>query len=376
MHFTLLVIPYMRSRGETVGMAGSDPARFQALMGRLKEQVQFAEELGYGGFCMTEQHMQIEGIETTTNPLFWDYFVAQHTKKMRVGQLGMNLTVVNPIQLAENIAMLDHFTGGRVFAGFSRGNTPRWTAAFGQHVGVMSTESDKSAADERNRRIFYENWRIVKSLWTQPTVSIQGEFWKVPKEIPWHFGPTDDWAPGTLGEGRVLKEVGIVPRPLQQPHPPVYAPFSYSMETVRFWAREGGKMVSFVSEDKENFIPITLDAYMKEAEQAGRNARPQDALGIGGHLVMGRNEAETKDITAGFTELFNYAYNAPPYHVPMGRLWKGPRQAVLDEVGRLSNTYGIDEIFLWHHVGYFPQDVEMGMLEAFSEAVIKPLNGK
>ena len=149
MQFTLLVIPYMRSRGETVGMAGSDPARFQVLMGRLKEQVQFAEELGYGGFCMTEQHMQIEGIETTTNPLFWDYFVAQHTKKMRVGQLGMNLTVVNPIQLAENIAMLDHFTGGRVFAGFSRGNTPRWTAAFGQHVGVMSTESDKSAADER-----------------------------------------------------------------------------------------------------------------------------------------------------------------------------------------------------------------------------------
>jgi hypothetical protein len=50
---------------------------------------------------MTEQHMQIEGIETTTNPLFWDYFVAQHTKKMHVGQLGMNLTAVNPIQLAE-----------------------------------------------------------------------------------------------------------------------------------------------------------------------------------------------------------------------------------------------------------------------------------
>jgi hypothetical protein len=58
---------------------------------------------------MTEQNMQIEGIEPTTNPLFWDYFVAQHTQKMRVGQVGMNLTVVNPIQLAENIAMLDHF---------------------------------------------------------------------------------------------------------------------------------------------------------------------------------------------------------------------------------------------------------------------------
>src|SRR5450432_3496207 len=98
MRFTILAIPYMRGRGETVALAGSDPARFQILMHRLREQVQRAEALGYGGFCMTEQHMQIEGIETTTNPILWNYFVAQHTRTMRVGQLGMNLTVVNPIQ--------------------------------------------------------------------------------------------------------------------------------------------------------------------------------------------------------------------------------------------------------------------------------------
>ena len=97
MKFSLLVVPYMRGRGENVPLAGSDPARFQILMHRLREQMVLAEELGYSGFCMTEQHLQIEGIETTTNPLFWDFFVAQHTRKMRVGQLGMNLTAVNPI---------------------------------------------------------------------------------------------------------------------------------------------------------------------------------------------------------------------------------------------------------------------------------------
>ena len=143
---------------------------------------------------MTEQHLQIEGIETTTNPLFWDYFVAQHTKTMRVGQLGMNLTAINPIQFAENIAMLDHFTGGRVFAGFSRGNTPRWVGTFGQHLGITSTESDRSAADQRNRAVFYENWRIVKELWTKPTTSIQGEHWKVPPDMDWQFPPTGDFA--------------------------------------------------------------------------------------------------------------------------------------------------------------------------------------
>ena len=106
MDFTILVIPYMVGRGEKVSLAGADTQRFRVLMERLREQMQFAESVGYTGFCMTEQHMQIEGIEPTTNPLFWGYFVAQHTQKMRVGQVGMNLTVVNPIQLAENIAML------------------------------------------------------------------------------------------------------------------------------------------------------------------------------------------------------------------------------------------------------------------------------
>jgi alkanesulfonate monooxygenase SsuD/methylene tetrahydromethanopterin reductase-like flavin-dependent oxidoreductase (luciferase family) len=375
MRFTLLVIPYMRGRGERVGLAGADRKRFQVLIERMREQVQLADRLGYDGFCMTEQHMQIEGIETTTNPLFWDYFVAQHTKRMRVGQLGMNLTVVNPIQLAENIAMLDHFTGGRVFCGFTRGNTPRWTATFGQHLGVMSTESDRSAADQRNRAIFYENWKIIKALWTQETVRIEGDFWKVPLEVGWEFPPTDDWASSTIGPGKILREIGLVPRPLQEPHPPVYAPFSYSMETARFWAREGGKMVSFVSEANEKFLPVTLDVYLKAADEAGRPARPQDALAIGGHLVMGRNAAETEDIYEGFAELFNYAYNAPPYHVPMGRLWKGSRQEVLDHVARLAKQYEVEEFFLWHHVGYFPQEVELAMLQEFADAVIRPLRG-
>lgn len=375
MKFTLLVIPYMRERGEKVGLAGADPARFQKLMHRLKEQVVFAESVGYDGFCMTEHHLQIEGLETTTNPLFWDYFVAQHTKKMRVGQLGMNLTVVNPIQLAENIAMLDHLTGGRVFAGFSRGNTARWANTFGQHLGIGLAESDKSLADQKNREIFYENWNIVKSLWTQDTVDFDGKYWQVPPEMNWEFAPTNDWGPEQMGPNNTLKRVGLVPRPLQQPYPPVYAPFSYSMETARFWAREGAKMVSFVAPEKEHFLQLTLDVYMEEAKKVGRNPKPADALAIGGHMVCAGNAKDSAKVEEGFRELFNYAYDAPPYHVPMGRLWKGSRQQMLDDVAGLAEKYGVDEFFCWHHTGWFTQEQEMDVLNEFAEAVIKPLNG-
>ena len=98
--------------------------------------------------------MQVEGIETTTNPLFWDFFIAQHTERMRVGQLGMNLTAVNPIQLAENLAMLDHFTGGRMFAGFSRARRCSTTLA-GCATRSASTSSSSGTTWgglSRNRR--------------------------------------------------------------------------------------------------------------------------------------------------------------------------------------------------------------------------------
>ncbi len=374
MQFVILAIPYMRRRGETVGRAGSDPSRFQALMEEIKTQMQFAESLGYDGFCMTEQHLQVEGIETTTNPLFWDYFVAQHTEHMRVGQLGMNLTAINPIQLAENLAMLDHFTKGRMCAGFSRGNTARWTGTFGQHLGITATHSDKSEADLRNRRAFTENWKLIKALWTQEVVSLEGEFWQVPPAMDWQFNPTSEWSSGSVDADGRLREVGIVPRPYQNdPHPPVYAPFSYSMETAKFWAREGGKMMSMVSEDKEEFVRIALDVCLKEAQDHGRNVEADDLLALGGHLVMGRNPRETQDLYEGFEWLFNYAYNAPPYNVPMGRLWKGSHQEVLGHVSRLRETYGINEYFLWHHVGYFEHDQEMAMLNEFADGVIKPM---
>jgi hypothetical protein len=53
-------------------------------------------------------------------------------------------------------------------------------------------------------------------------------------------------------------------------------------------------------------------------------------------------------------------------------MWEGSRQQVADEIGRLREKYGVDEFFLWHHVGYFPDEVEMTMLAEFAAAVIEP----
>lgn len=376
MKFTILAVPFMRRHGENVGLPGRDRARFQTLLGKMRDQMVFAESLGFNGFCMTEQHMQVEGIEATTNPVMWDMYIAQHTKNMRVGQLGMNLTVMNPIKVAEDIAMLDQMTNGRAFAGFSRGNTLRWTATMGQHIDVTSTISDKSEADQRNRRALYENWHIVKSLWTDDLTSIDGEFWQVPKPVPWNFPPTKIWAQQQIDENEILRKVGITPRPLQKPHPPIYGPFSHSLETVRFWGREGAKMVNFVRREKEEFIQVVLDNMLEAASSVGKNLEAKDVLALGGMLLMGDTAEDSKKYFKDYMELWNTAYDAPPYHEPPGRMWSSSKQELQDDVLGLIDEYKVDEIFVWHHVGHFGDDVEMAALKAFSEAVIQPLQEK
>ena len=375
MRFKILVIPYMRKHGEDIQLAGRSSDRFHEMMHEVRDQMVLAEELGYDGFCLTEQHMQVEGIEATTNPLFWNLYIAQHTTTFKVGQLGMNLTAMNPIKLAEDIAMLDHMTEGRCFIGFTRGNTARWTAAMGQHLNISSAESDKSESDKRNRRALIENWNLVKSLWKDDLTAIEGEFWNMPQPVQWEFNPTSDWGgDDAVDADGILRRAGIVPRPYQDPHPPVYAPFSYSMESARYWAAEGTKMVSFVSADKEEFMPVILENCIEAAHEAGRTETVNnDVLALGAHLIMGKTEAKARTYLEQFTELFNFAYNAPPYHVPMGRVWNGSRQQILDDVGELAERYQIDEFFLWHHVNHYGDDLEKEALVEFAEGVIQKL---
>ena len=378
MRFTILVQPYMRRRGEDVKNPGADPERYQDFLQRLKEQMIFADNNGYGGFCMTEHHMQIEGIETTVNPIMLDLFVAQHTKNLMVGQMGMALTAHNPMKLAEDLALLDQMTNGRCFYGFVRGNTPRWLNTFSQHLEISTSQSDKSEVDQKNRRLFYEAYEIIKQLWHNDTINFQdGEFWEMPpKNIPWQFPPTKKWGDASaIDANGNLHEVGLVPKPLKRPdgtpHPEIWTPFSWSMETACFAAKEGIRLASFVAKDE--FIDTTIDVYTEEAAKHGRQVQPKDFIGIGGHLTMASTQASADDHYKGFEELFNGAYNCPPYHVPMGRVWKGTGQETLDTIAKFREEKGIDNFFLWHHVGYFDQEEELEMLETFSEQVIKKL---
>src|SRR5947207_2861207 len=171
-----------------------------------------------------------------------DLFVGMQTKRIRVGQLGIVLPAENPIRVAENIAMLDHMTGGRANAGFARGYQRRWVDVMAQQThgihGALPHQHD--AVDEANRAAVEECFRIIKQAWSEDLLSYEGRYWRIPPgATPWDLESTRRYGAGVV-DG-VVRAVGVVPKPLQQPHPPLFQPFASSERSIRWCAAEDRK---------------------------------------------------------------------------------------------------------------------------------------
>src|SRR5436190_627076 len=171
------------------------------MLADLSAQARLADALGYDSISFTEHHFHVEGFELSTNPVLLDLFVAMQTKRIRVGQLGIVLPAENPIRVAENIAMLDHMTGGRANAGFARGYQRRWVDVMAQQThgihGALPHQHD--AVDEANRAAFEECLRIIKQAWTADLLSYEGRYWRIPPgATPWDLESTRRYGAGVV----------------------------------------------------------------------------------------------------------------------------------------------------------------------------------
>jgi alkanesulfonate monooxygenase SsuD/methylene tetrahydromethanopterin reductase-like flavin-dependent oxidoreductase (luciferase family) len=152
------------------------------------------DQLGFDGVGLNEHHTTPHGLMNSPNMMA--AVAAQHTKNLKFLILGNLIPLHNPLRIAEELAMADVLSRGRVLSGFARG-VPREYKVY----RVPMSES---------RARFEEAFDIIMKAWTQDTFSHEGKFWN-------------------------YKDVSIWPRPYQQPHPPVWVPFTGSKETIE-WA--------------------------------------------------------------------------------------------------------------------------------------------
>ena len=134
----------------------------------------------------------------------------------------------HPLRLAEDLALLDHLTKGRIEVGFGRGGRPSDTMPF----KVMADPRH----EDTNRALFTEMIDIVVSAWTNRFFSHQGIHYAFPpKGLPQHLLHVAE-EPHVV-DGEVTKLM-LVPKPYQQPHPPIWLLVS-SERTARLAADKG-----------------------------------------------------------------------------------------------------------------------------------------
>jgi alkanesulfonate monooxygenase SsuD/methylene tetrahydromethanopterin reductase-like flavin-dependent oxidoreductase (luciferase family) len=244
-----------------------------------------ADRLGFNYFWMSEHHFGTEGAELSSNPLQSETAMAVLTNRIHLGQLANILAFWNPLRLAEQIAILDVISGGRVEVGFGRGYQSREAETFGQRYG--STVMDQ----ERNRAYHQEAIEILRKAWTEESFSHRGEFWTIPPtytkwnhsqtiaqfnepgfgpplEDVFDVGPPDMYSSGPeiMASTTKIKQLSVLPQPVQKPHPPLWEPVT-SERSIRWAAQQGLNGNSF--NDPLMAFKRRVEVYMEAAEKAG-----------------------------------------------------------------------------------------------------------
>ncbi|HYC12648.1 MAG TPA: LLM class flavin-dependent oxidoreductase, partial [Stellaceae bacterium] len=169
-----------------------DPLRGHELYNRYLDELEYADALGFDGIGVNEHHQNAYGLMPI--PGVMAGILARNTKRAKIAVLGRALPLLNnPLVVAEEYAMLDNISGGRLIAGFVRG------------IGAEYHSSGTNPAESHDR--FHEAHDLILRAWTETgPFEFEGKYY--------HFNYVNTW-----------------PRPFQQPHPPIWIPSQGSRET-------------------------------------------------------------------------------------------------------------------------------------------------
>jgi alkanesulfonate monooxygenase SsuD/methylene tetrahydromethanopterin reductase-like flavin-dependent oxidoreductase (luciferase family) len=370
MQFHLMQTGVVGRRKEIeAGMAGQRHDLYQRFLAEVKGYVQLADELGFAGYSQPEHHLQIEGFEANNHPGMFSLFVGLHSKRMKAGIMGYSLPTHNPVRIAEEIATLDHMLQGRLYVGFTRGYQARWVDSYAARPGVGATTPDNAKArdeqDALNREVFEESLQIVKKAWANALFDHQGKHWQFPPNGGTAGHPAYAKFGGGMDADGIVRQIGIAPRPFQNPHPKIYGGFAGSMRTVDFWAREGGKPI--VLSGDLDFCDTLWSRYVETAKRAGHDMTREHAAGWGGFLMI----TEDKDRAAQLMEEHKWFWDEwfIPFGQRMPNVLIGSADEIADRIGKAHDRLGFNELFLMFGQGHLEPEANQEELEAFISKV-------
>jgi alkanesulfonate monooxygenase SsuD/methylene tetrahydromethanopterin reductase-like flavin-dependent oxidoreductase (luciferase family) len=221
--------------------------------------VQAMDRLGYCTFWSAEHHFQREGYECIPNLLMLYIHLAHLTQNIKFG-CGFNIAPMwHPLRLAEDFAMADILTGGRVIFGLGRGYHSREVDTF----GVPSTNTDSDA----NREIFEEQVEIIFKAFNHESFSHHGKHYDLPPRVPYR--------------GYELEELTLVPRPRTTPVECWQPIVSASQRALDFMAKHGIKGIIGGGAATGGAAKEVVTAWRDTLARHGRETE------LGGDLIVG-----------------------------------------------------------------------------------------
>jgi alkanesulfonate monooxygenase SsuD/methylene tetrahydromethanopterin reductase-like flavin-dependent oxidoreductase (luciferase family) len=208
-------------------------APLEEVYARALARIEVMDRSGYDAVWLAEHHFSSFSVCPAIHVM--GALVAARTTRLRIGT-GVSLAAFyHPLRLAEEVALLDVLSGGRVNWGAGRGFARVEFEAFG-------------VPPEQSQSRFREHVDVVLRAWTQERLTYSGE----------HFR---------------CEDVEVLPKPLQRPHPPVWV--AASSEGAIDWAAAEGHA-------------IMMDPHSPHAEIGRKHARYLERLEAAGHALGGR----------------------------------------------------------------------------------------
>lgn len=269
-----------------------DPEKGHEFYNQFLEQLEFADRLGFDGVCVNEHHQNAYGNMPAPNVIA--ALLARHIRgKIAIVGNAISLHAI-PQRIAEEVAVLDVVTGGRIISGFVRGIG----AEYFSYRNVNPTESKER---------FFEAHDLIKRAWTET-----GPFQFHSKH--YHFPYVNVW-----------------PRPIQDPHPPIWCPTQGSKDTVAFAAKNKYTLLQTFT-TMEN-MKKAFDNFREEAARNGYEASPEQ-LGFSHSIYVADTDEKAWEEYEEHHKMFNDLFYMPNHmKFPPGYVGEKAMKAIVSQIG-------------------------------------------
>jgi alkanesulfonate monooxygenase SsuD/methylene tetrahydromethanopterin reductase-like flavin-dependent oxidoreductase (luciferase family) len=356
--------------------------RYQAAMDEAREFAVAAEQAGFWSVWYTEHHFGHEGQELTPNPVLMGVDIAARTSTIRIGQAAAIATFWHPLRLAEDLAMLDQLSGGRVEVGLGRG-------LYGREALNLNRLADPRD-QEQNRALFDETVEILLKAWGDGFFDHHGRFYEFPVSgVAWDH-PLSPATADFTADGKITK-MSVIPKPVQRPHPPLWQVID-SPRSIQTAAQQGIQGIFWlppVSALKSRFelyrdtaseasgreyalgegIALVRDVYVADTMEQAR-AEFEDAVmnsyrwithwrGLSNLMEEGEQLTDRHELSFDFLHTRNQLVGTPDF--------------VAEKVAELQAELNLEHLMLWTTHPGLEHAKAMRSLELFSEKVMPQL---